>query len=114
MTRKDQKTYASDLGTAFFEIATILEIWGTNSTLEEKKVTLEVTAFELDSEWTEKWSKEVVLAPNAATELFKGDLPRQPKRTKASEIPRTIIISARLLDSDGAVLARYANWCASD
>lgn len=25
-------------------------------------------------------------------------------------MPRTIIVSARLLDSDGAVLGRYSNW----
>jgi beta-mannosidase len=110
MTRKENKTFASDKSTAFFTIETILEIWGTNSTLSEKKLMLDVTAFELDSDWTESWKKEVALAPNASTELFKGDVPGQPKRTKASEAPRTIIISARLLDSDGAVLARYSNW----
>jgi beta-mannosidase len=110
MTRKDVKTYTSDATAAFFEIDTVLEIWGTNSTLEEKKTTLEISAFELDSDWTDKWSKEVVLAPNAATELYKGDLPGQPKRTKASEVPRTIVVSARLLGEDGTVLGRYSNW----
>jgi beta-mannosidase len=110
MTRKEKKTYASDLTTAFFEIETVLEIWATNSTLTEKNATLDVTTFELNSDWTESWKKDVVLLPNAATELYKGDLPGQPKRTKASEVPRTIVISARLLDSDGSVLGRYSNW----
>ena len=111
MTRKEKKTYADESTAAFFEIETVLEIWGTNATLEEKKVTLEVASFELDSEWTDTWSREVALPPNASTELWKGELPGQPKRTKASEVPRTIVVSARLLDADGTVLGRYSNWC---
>lgn len=110
MTRKEVQTFTDDTSAAEFKIETVLEIWGTNSTLNEKKATLEVTAFELDSEWTEKWSKEVVLAPNASTELFKGDLPGQPVRTKKSQVPRTIIVSARLLEEGGSVLGRYSNW----
>lgn len=110
MTREEVQTFSDETSAAEFQITTVLEIWGTNSTLAEKKATLEVTAFELDSEWTEKWSKEVDLAPNASTELYKGDLPGQPVRTKKSEVPRTIIVSARLLDSDGSVLGRYSNW----
>lgn len=110
MTRKEKKTFADDLTAAFFTIETVLEIWGTNSTLTEKKATLEVTAFDLHSEWTETFTQSAVLAANASTELFKGALPGQPTRTKASEVPRTIIVSARLLDSDGAVLGRYSNW----
>ncbi|KAJ2931679.1 hypothetical protein H1R20_g5408, partial [Candolleomyces eurysporus] len=110
MTRKEVQTFPDETSAAEFKISTVLEIWGTNSTLAEKRATLELTAFELDSEWTERWSKEVVLAPNASTELYKGDLPGQPVRTKRSEVPRTIIVSARLLDEDGSVLGRYSNW----
>lgn len=110
MTRKEEKTFASDSTTAFFEIKTVLQVWATNSTLAEKNVTLEVTAFELNTDWTESWKKDVVLAPNAATELYNGDLPGQPTRTKLSDVPRTIIISARILDGDGTVLGRYSNW----
>jgi len=110
MTRKDKKTFADDLTAAFLTIETILEIWGTNSTLSEKKATLEVTTFDLHSDWREKFTKEVVLAPNSSTELFKGELPGQPKRTKLSETPKTLIVSARLLDGAGAVLGRYSNW----
>ncbi|KZT29317.1 glycoside hydrolase family 2 protein [Neolentinus lepideus HHB14362 ss-1] len=109
MTRKEVKTYESDRSAAFFMIETVLEVWGTNSTLGEKRVALEVTAFDLHSDWTESWSKDVVLAANASTELYKGELPGQPKRTKASEIPKTLIVSARLLDH-GVVISRYSNW----
>lgn len=111
MTRKEKTTAKNDSTAAFFDVKTKLEIWGTNSSLAEKKVTLEVTSFDLDSEWTDKWSEEVVLSPNSSTELFKGALPGQPTRTKYSQVPEVIIVSARLLDEDGSVLARYSNWC---
>jgi len=52
-----------------------------------------------------------VLGANASTEIFKGPLPGQVIRTKESETPKPIIISARLLDQPtGAILARYSNW----
>ncbi|KAL6309741.1 glycoside hydrolase family 2 protein [Sparassis latifolia] len=110
MTRKDETTFADDLTAAFFTIETVLEIWGTNSTLSDTKVTLSVSAFDLHSEWRYHFDKPVVLAANASTELYKGELPGQPKRTKKSEIPKAIIVSARLIDENGVVLGRYSNW----
>ncbi|KAH8106015.1 glycoside hydrolase family 2 protein [Cristinia sonorae] len=111
MTRKETKTFPDELSAATFEIETILEVWGTNSTLSEKKATLEVTSFDLHSDWIDKWSQDIVLAPNASTELWKGELPGQPKRTTLSEAPKTIVVSARLFDVDtGEVLGRYSNW----
>jgi beta-mannosidase len=109
ITRKEKKTFKNDRSAAFFTIDTNLEIWGTNSSLSEKMVTLEVTSFDLESDWRDRWSEEVKLSPNSSTELFKGCLPGQPPRTKDSEI-KVIIVSARLLDETGAVLARCSNW----
>lgn len=109
MTRKEKQTFANDRSAADFTIETILEIWGTNSTLEPKKATLEVTAFDLHSGWTEKWNQEVTLAPNACTEIYSGSLPGQPIRRKKSDVPKVIIVSARLLDGQ-TVLGRYSNW----
>ena len=109
MARKEKRTFKDDRSAAFFTIDTLLEIWGTNSSLSEKMVVLEVTSFDLESDWTDKWSKEVKLSPNSSTELFKDQLPGQPTRTKDSEV-KVIIVSARLLDETGAVLARCSNW----
>lgn len=110
MTRKETQTFASDRTAAFFQIETVLEIWGTNSTLEEKSVKLELTAFDLHSNWTENWTKEVLLAPNSSTELYKGEAPGLPIRTNKSDIPRTVVLSARLRGDNGEVLGRYSNW----
>jgi len=110
MTRKEKKTFADDLSAACFTIETILEVWATNSTLTEKKARLEITSFDLHSTWTDKSTEDVVLAANSSTELFSGQLPGEPIRTKLSEIPRVIIVSARLLDESGTVLGRCSNW----
>lgn len=110
MTRKEKQKNENENTAAFFTVKTALDIWGTNSTLVEKKVTLEVTSFDLDSDWTDKWTKDVVLLPNSSTEIWKGDLPGQPTRTKYSQVPEVIVVSSRLLDADGTVLARYSNW----
>lgn len=112
MTRKDNKTFNSETSAAFFKIETILEIWGTNKTLKDHKVTFDLKCFDLeDDKWSNNWSKDLVLSANASTEIFSGILPGQPIRTKDSETPKSIIVSARLLDqSTGTVLARYANW----
>ena len=112
MTRKDKKTFSDDRSAADLTIETLLEIWATNSTLTDKKVTLEITSFDLESDWTDQWKKEVVLAANSSTELFKGDVPGQPIRTKLSDVPKVIIISARVLDGQ-TVLSRYSNWYVS-
>lgn len=114
MTRKDHKTYASTPPhtAAFFTIRSVLEIWATNSTLAPKQVKLEVTSFDLDeTEWRDRWEREITLEPNACTEVWKGDVPGQAVRTKDSEVPRPIIVSARLVDPQSdVVLSRYSNW----
>jgi beta-mannosidase len=115
MTRKDVKRYADERTLAHFTITSQLEIWGTNGTLEKKRATLQVTSFDLArAEWSERWETGVSLAPNASTELWKGPVPGQPTRTRESDVPKTIVVSARLLDvdQDRTVLARYSNWSA--
>lgn len=110
MTRKENKTFSDELSAADFRIETILQVWGTNSTLTEKKARLEITLFELHSDWTHQLAKDIVLRANSSTELFSGPLPGQLVRTKLSQVPRVIIASARLLDESGVILGRYSNW----
>lgn len=110
VTRKEKKTFTDELSASSFIIETILEVWGTNSTLVEKKARLEISFFDLDCGWSDKTSMDVVLTPNSSIELFSDRLLGQPTRTKLSEIPRTIIVSARLLDEAGIVLGRLSNW----
>jgi beta-mannosidase len=111
MTRKDVKEYADERTLAHFTITSQLEIWGINGTLEKKHATLQVTSFDLERPgWSKRWEMGVTLAPNSSTELWKGLVPGQPVRTRESQVPKTIIVSARLLGEDRVVLGRYSNW----
>lgn len=110
MTRKEHQTFPDERSAAQFTIETKLEIWGTNSTLADKQATLEVTSFDLHSDWKYTWSQEVLLAQNSSTELWKGMLPGQELRRNKKDSPKMIIVSARLLDENNTVLGRYSNW----
>ena len=115
MTRTDEATHPDALSAAV-AVDTRLQVWATNSTLEAKAVRLEVATFDLgDPAATVRpfEDKEVVLEPNCATELVSAVLPGQATRTKLSDVPKSIVVCARLLEKgpNGAVLARYSNWC---
>jgi hypothetical protein len=111
ITRKEHQWFSNDRSAADFVIRTELQIWGTNSTLFPKHATLSVTCFDLYSDWRHAWEDHIALAANSSTELYKGALPGQPERMKWSELPKVIIVSARILDKSKAVLARHSNWC---
>lgn len=114
ITRKDYKEYANERTLAHFTITSKLEIWGTNSTLEMKRATLQGTSFDLERpDWSDQWERNVTLAHNASTELWRGKVPGQPVRTRESQVPKAIVVSARLLDEDGTILGRYSNWWVS-
>jgi len=109
IARKEIKTFANEFTAADYTIQTYFEIWGSNSTLEEKRLTLEVKAFDLESCSKETWAIEVTLAPNASTEFWRGKLLLQPDRMTQSKVPKPVVVSARLLQGKG-VVARYCNW----
>ena len=112
MTRKEHKEYADERTLAHLTITSRLEIWGNNSTLEPKRATLQVTSFDLERpDWCDQWETSVTLVPNASTELWRGKVPGQPVRTRESQVPKTIVVSTRLLDGqDRAILGRHSNW----
>lgn len=112
MRRKEHKEYVNERTLADFTITSHLEIWGTNSALEPKLATLQVTSFDLERpDWRDRWEANVMLAPNASTELWKGKVSGQPVRTRESQVPKSIVVGARLLDVDDcAVLGRHSNW----
>lgn len=112
MTRKEIKNFSNELSAAEFIVETLLDVWGTNSTLEEKEAMLEIRVFDLELDedcLRETWTELIVLPPNSSTELWRGKLPGQPDRTRESEVPRPLVVSARLLVGE-MVLARSCNW----
>ncbi|KAI0036030.1 glycoside hydrolase family 2 protein [Vararia minispora EC-137] len=111
IARTEQTMYPDRRRAALLEVRSKLGIWGTNSTLSDKNVVLLLQAFNLnDPEWKYEEKKNAVLEANKSTELWEGDVPGQEVRAKKSEAPKPIVVSARLLDADGSVLARYSNW----
>jgi beta-mannosidase len=119
MTRKAVKTYTSKDSIAFFTISSSLEIWGTNSQAWSKIVCLELRAYDVESGtviavdaagWNDS-KKEVTLAPNSTTELWKGQTPGIDDVHVDGMRSRAVVIQARLVDIDTqVVLARYSNW----
>jgi beta-mannosidase len=70
-------------------------------------------SFDLDEgKVVDSKSSQVLLAPNASTEFFKGTVAGQPTRTSAAQLPRVVVVGARLIDQDGTVLARYGKMAA--
>jgi beta-mannosidase len=112
MTRKIVKIPLGSRSALYSSIETRLEIWGTNSTLESKQATLEIRSFDIErgGKLIDAQKLDVTLAPNSSTELLKGGLPGEGKRTRDSDPQNVIVVQARLLGADGKVLARYSNW----
>lgn len=108
MARKDVQTKEDKYSDARFKIEQTLEIWGNNSAPTEKQCTLDVVAFDLqEGVVVEQFTKAVTLAANSSTEFWQGLVPGQIIRKSSSQVPKTIVVGTRLIDSDGTVLARY-------
>lgn len=80
--------------------------------MESVKATLEVRSFDVEGggKLVDTQTLDATLAPNSSTELWKGNLPGEGKRTRDSDPHNAIVVQARLLDANGKVLARYSNW----
>ncbi|KAF5393569.1 hypothetical protein D9757_000065 [Collybiopsis confluens] len=111
ITRKEVTKFPDDRSAADFAIETVFEVWGTNGTLTARQVTIEFLNHDLhDPGFKDGWTKSVTLSPNSSTEVFKGPIPALSPRTSQSQVPKVIVVSARVLDEEGGVLARYSNW----
>lgn len=112
MARKEIQTPRDETTMAFYTIRHEIQLWGCNSTLSSKDATIELVSYDLEKGEVDRRTFPVTLAPNASTEVWIGDVPGQPVRTNTAEVPRPIVVQARLLlDNDtDEVLARYSNW----
>jgi beta-mannosidase len=78
MARKDIKKFDDETKGAFFTINQELQLWACNSTLQEKRAKIELVSFDLDGGEVDRQSFGGKLAPNASTEIWKGDVPGKP------------------------------------
>ncbi|KAL5638363.1 hypothetical protein ACGC1H_005146 [Rhizoctonia solani] len=105
---------------AFQSIDASIEVWGTNSTLLEKKSFVKLSYIDLVSGWQHVEEHPVTLLPNQATEILAISCPCPPHTQSIPEpdadadpLPTTshsVIVYAVLLDESGQVLSRYADW----
>jgi beta-mannosidase len=91
---------------AFQSQCALLDVWATNATSASLTVTLELLFFDVSSDWAHKEVQEAVLQPNSSTELL-TDIKCACQPTTNSS---TIVIGARLLSTEGKVLARASDW----
>jgi hypothetical protein len=75
MARKDIKKFDDESTGAFFTINQEVQLWACNSTLKEKKAKIELVSFDLNGGEVDRQSFGGKLAPNASTEIWKGDVP---------------------------------------
>ncbi|KAG6839099.1 hypothetical protein C0991_005817 [Blastosporella zonata] len=94
-----------------------IDVWGTNATLNSRAVKLELTYHDPNSSWTFSETHDVTLLPNQSTELLSIRCPGPPQDgvQPPSGDPiwtssYSVVANARLLDLDGRVLARFADW----
>ncbi|KAM7198250.1 beta-mannosidase [Naviculisporaceae sp. PSN 640] len=114
ITRKEHR-YPRDKHTrVFVDVETVIEIWGSNLTLEDKKVDCLVRAWDVETgeeTYSEVVNKEggLELPENRSTEIIKMKVP--VRKEKTGEEGRTVV-AAYLLDkeSGGKQIARYVNW----
>ncbi|ODO10156.1 hypothetical protein I350_02384 [Cryptococcus amylolentus CBS 6273] len=104
---KKPKDKTTDAAFEIFESA----IWGCNSSLILKPVTIVVETWHLHRGILDRKFIETTLKANASTEIWSGPIPRQPVRSSLSQPPEPIIVSARLLARESElVLARHSSW----
>lgn len=85
MARKDIKKFDNETEGAFFTVRQEIQLWACNSTLQEKKAKIELVSFDLDGGEVDRQSYGGALAPNASTEIWKGDVPGQFSPCRVSE-----------------------------
>ena len=104
---------------AFRSIGATVDIWATNSTLVLKEVRLEVSYFDLESEWRERYTQHVELKPNQTTEILSTPCPEPPLPQGEHDVPddilatrtHSVVISARLVDTlTGDIVSRSCDW----
>lgn len=79
-----------------------------------QQVNLVLEAFDVnDPSFQFAHTMPVTLPPNCATELFAGLLPGVPTLTKLSQVAKSIVVSAKLVDKDKDIISRNSNWSVS-
>lgn len=109
ITRKEHKYPKDKYTRAFVDTKTIIEVWGSNLSLDDLNVECVLKAWDVET-GDETYSETVVsnfaLPENRSTEIIKLEVPVQAKNR--NQEARTVV--AAYLYKDGQQIARYVNW----
>lgn len=63
-----------------------IQLWGCNSTLKPEEAKIELVSFQLGKGEVGRQSFDVTLAPNASTEVWKGQVPGKATNMTADKL----------------------------
>lgn len=109
ITRKEHKYPKDKYTRAFVDTKTIIEVWGSNLSLDDLSVDCVLKAWDVetgDETYSETVASDFSLPENRSTEIIKLEVPVQAK----NENQEARIVVAAYLYKDGQQIARYVNW----
>lgn len=109
MTRREHKHPKDKYTRVYIDTKVVIEIWGSNLTLEDITADCVVKAFDVETgeeTYSQTVSSGINLPANASTEISSFEVP--VKEAKAGLEGRTVV--AAYLYQDGRQIARYVNW----
>ncbi|KAF3764256.1 family 2 glycoside hydrolase [Cryphonectria parasitica EP155] len=113
ITRREHRHPRDKYTRVDVDVHSVIEIWGSNLTLDHVKVDCVLKAFDVETgeeTFSEKAQSDILLKENRSTEILAMDVPVVHK-DKGGEEARTVV-AAYLIAADGTgkQLARYVNW----
>ncbi|EPQ54903.1 glycoside hydrolase [Gloeophyllum trabeum ATCC 11539] len=102
---------------AYQSLGARIDIWATNSTLQDVSTRFELRCVDLESDWTHEHREDVILCANRTTEILSIPCPCPPHPLTTADgdpVPtssHSVVVGARLIRTEtGEIVARYADW----
>lgn len=108
MTRREHRHPEDKYTRVNVKIRSVIEVWGSNLTLDDIKVDCILKAFDVETgkeTYSKTVKKDVVLHENRSTEILATDVPGT-----IDEAARTVVAAYIISTDSGKQLARYVNW----
>lgn len=111
MTRREHRHPRDKYTRVDVDVKTVVEVWGSNLTLEDFTVDCILKAFDVETgkeTFSETVKSDVLLKANRSTEILAMDVP--VLHEGKGEEGRTVVAAYIVSKDSGKQLARYVNW----
>lgn len=111
MTRREHRHPRDKYTRVDVEVKSVIEVWGSNLTLEDVTVDCVIKAFDVETgkeTYSKTVTKNFLLPENRSTEILAMDVP--VTHSNKGEEARTVVAAYILSSETGKQLARYVNW----